>query len=145
MNMSLKTRRILKDIVKNKFLIATHGSFSDGFKSAIELITGGSFDIEYVSMYLDNEIDYPSYIEKTLSLYKNDNLVVLTDLPGGSVNRFFMTLLKDYHFHLISGINLGLVLELIYTPDILNSKKINELLKGENIKALYCNNLIDND
>ena len=46
------------------------------------------------------------------SFPKDDTVVVLTDLVGGSVNKLIAEKLRDRKFFLISGINLAMLLEI---------------------------------
>ena len=96
------------------FIIASHGKLAEGFLSALEILMGKREDIDVVSAYLDEE----PLEAKTKSIFSKyapeDTVIVFTDMYGGSVNRHFaqMALEKD-NVHVISGVNLGLMLEVI--------------------------------
>ena len=51
-----------------------------------------------------------AYFQK---LNKQDEVIILTDLPCGSVNQMLMSYLKRPQTHLVSGVNLCLVLALM--------------------------------
>ena len=68
---------------------------------------------------------------------------MLTDLSGGSVNRLFMAQLMKYQFHLISGFNLGIVLELALHNELITKAYLQQLLKQQGVAAIYCNELLE--
>lgn len=126
--------------MENKIIVAAHGTYAQGVKSAVELISGRHDNISYISMYLDNTTDYEKEVEELLKQSCNKgNVIVLSDLSGGSVNRMFMMKLKDYAFHLVSGFNLGIVLELALRSDEITQEDICTLLKDSSVSAIYCN------
>lgn len=130
--------------MENRIIIAAHGSYAQGVKSAVELISNEHDHILYLSMYLDNTVDYEKEVERTLQAYcASQNVVVLTDLSGGSVNRLFMAQLMKYQFHLISGFNLGIVLELALHNELITKAYLQQLLKQQGVAAIYCNELLE--
>lgn len=129
--------------MENKIIVAAHGTYALGVKSAVEIIAGPQKHIMYVSMYTDNTTDYEKEVEKILESVKDENVVVLTDLNGGSVNRLFLSQLGRYSFHLISGFNLGITLELLLKNELIETEYLRELLKDTCAGAVYCNDLME--
>lgn len=70
------------------------------------------------------------------------HVIVLTDLCGGSVNRMFMAQLCHYRFHLISNMNLGLLLELALTTEPIDENLLYRLLTDQMVQGVYCNDLL---
>lgn len=130
--------------MENKLIVAAHGNYAQGVKSAVELISNTHENILYLSMYLDNTVDDEREVEKALQTYCDKyNVIVLTDLSGGSVNRLFMSQLMKYPFHLISGFNLGIVLELSLQTDVITKEFLQDLVAQRQSAAMYCNELFD--
>lgn len=129
--------------MENKIIVAAHGTYALGVKSAVEIIAGPQNHIMYVTMYTDNTTDYEKEVETILESVKDENVVVLTDLNGGSVNRLFLAQLGRYSFHLISGFNLGLTLELLLKTEPIDKAYLRELLKDSCAGAVYCNDLME--
>ena len=46
-----------------------------------------------------------------------DEVIIFTDLMGGSVNRAFLPYLSRPHTHLVAGMNLGLILETVMAEE----------------------------
>lgn len=127
-----------------KYLIATHGKLSYGFKDTLELIIGIRPNVEYVSAYADGYND--SINENIMNIMSNlddkDELIVCTDILGGSVTNQFLKYLNKANIHLITGINLPLLIEMILSTE----QDTNELIKNSINKAkegiIYVNDLL---
>lgn len=110
-----------------KKLIITHGSFATGIKGALEVIMGPNDELTTIDAFVDDrslaQLITP-YLE-TLDLTQ-EKLLVFTDLPGGSVNQYFLSEVLNENVFIVSGINLPLILELSLMPE--------ELLTEETIE-----------
>lgn len=94
-----------------KVLIVTHAELAEGFKAAIEFTTRSSSHITCMSCFTavpDPEAEVERYFA---ALSEEDEVVVLTDLMAGSVNQIFIRQMEKRRFHLLTGINLPLALE----------------------------------
>ena len=73
-------------------------------------------------------------------LCEEDELIILTDMPGGSVNQLMMRYLCRPQTHLISGINLNLVLTLILNAEEADtSALIHHAIEEGRDQILYIN------
>lgn len=127
---------------KRKVVIATHGTLAEGFKSALSIITGVD-NMDVYSCYTTSDFNLNYVIEKIMKNtdFEKEELFVFTDLFGGSVNNGFVKALEDYNFHLITNINLGLLVDfLLVNPDI---DTLKEKLKSDEFNAVYCNDFIN--
>ena len=110
----------MKDII-----LATHGNLSYEFKKTAELIVGPIKNVNCFGMIKAKE-----EIEAMISSVDESNLIVLTDLFGGSATNIFMELLlQGHHFTLLSGLNLPMLLTLLTTDsaDLSTSELVNQL------------------
>lgn len=99
-----------------KFIIASHGGLAEGLRDTIEMIIGKQDNIKCFSFYSDsstNENKEKEEAKDFIEEHSNKEIIVFTDLMGGSVNQFFISLLSIYDFKLFSGVNLPLILEVI--------------------------------
>ncbi len=97
-----------------KFLIATHGTFAAGVKSSLDIIIGTVEHVFLIQAYVDDKVSVETQIKEVTNLLNdNDELVVFTDLLGGSVtNQMLQHALKP-NVHVISGFNLPLLIEVL--------------------------------
>lgn len=93
-------------------VIATHGTYAAGIKSAMEVIMGERPNVHTVCCYTVSQ-PAEELLHKTLNrIPEEDVLVICTDLFGGSVNQKVLGELARENVHIISGVNLPVLLEL---------------------------------
>jgi mannose/fructose-specific phosphotransferase system component IIA len=97
-----------------KFLIATHGAFAKGIKSSLDMIIGETDNVFLIQAYLDDNISVEDELAAVLTnITANDELVIFTDLLGGSVNNIMIREALKPNVHIVSGFNLPLLIEVI--------------------------------
>ena len=70
-----------------KFIIVSHAHFADGLKSSMEMIIGNNPNVYSICAYTDDSSDFVSEISELIgSFEENTEVLILTDLFGGSVN-----------------------------------------------------------
>ena len=121
-----------------KFVLASHGELAEGIYSSVRLIMGESADLHTVCAYTQGPDDILKKIEKLFETFEEtDEIIVMTDLLGGSVNSAFAQLLSKRKFWLVTGVSLGLVMELLLIKEGDEiQKKIEEAL--ENARKMMC-------
>ncbi len=121
-----------------KFVLASHGELAEGIYSSVRLILGESADLHTVCAYTQGPDDILKKIEKLFETFEEtDEIIVMTDLLGGSVNSAFAQLLSKRKFWLVTGVSLGLVMELLLIKEGDEiQKKIEEAL--ENARKMMC-------
>lgn len=128
-----------------KFLIATHGAFANGVKSSLEIIIGETENLFLIGAYLDQNVSVEDELKPILdSLSDDDELIIFTDLLGGSVNNIMLREALRKNVHILSGFNLPLLIEVILSD---NDTPVAEVIESaiENAKAqlAYVNKLIE--
>lgn len=130
-----------------KYLIATHGKFSNGLKDTLDIIIGIHPEVECICAYTDKDnIPINEKILKSVSkLSDSDELVVFTDILGGSVTNQFLQYLQRKNIYLVAGVNLPLIIEMVLSQE----KNTKELIKSAIVKAkegiVYVNDLLVGD
>ena len=119
--------------MKRHYIFASHGTFANGLLNSVELILGKQPDIHTLCAYVEEEVD----------LTQQDELIVITDIFAGSVNNEFVRFLSRPHFHLLSGLNLPLIIDLLISAAEENTEKlISEALINAKESIQYCNQSI---
>lgn len=122
----------------NRFIIATHSTLAEGFWNALKFFNQDIGNVEFLNCYVEtNEVE--KELRERLEQYPDDNLIMLTDIAGGSVNQTASKLMREYSFHLITGINLGLLLELVFTGDELSDEMIAASVSQAQSQMIYMN------
>ena len=95
-----------------KLFISSHGHLASGIKSSLDILLGNSDNVVAFDAYVnqDNLADQLNKFYETVN--DNDEVILLSDLYGGSVNNEMMLHLNQANTRLVTGVNLALVLEL---------------------------------
>lgn len=97
-----------------KFLIATHGTFAAGIKSSLEMIAGEVQNLFTIQAYTEGNRSIADELKEVLlNIDTGDELVIFTDLAGGSItNEVLQSALRE-NIYIVSGVNLPLLLDII--------------------------------
>jgi len=121
--------------------LATHNKLAEAFKATIDIIFGDTGKIETLCAYTDDTFDLKaSILEKLKGVAPEDELIVVTDVFGGSINNEFMQQIERFNFMLVAGMNLTLVGELISLPDLPLKQAVEEAVKSAKEGIRICNN-----
>jgi fructoselysine and glucoselysine-specific PTS system IIA component len=97
-----------------KFLIISHGRFASGIKSSVELIAGEQENLAAIDAYADGNKSIDHELEAAFSdAGPEDEFIVFTDILGGSVTNQVVRFSGLRNTHVISGMNLPLLLEVL--------------------------------
>jgi Phosphotransferase system, mannose/fructose-specific component IIA len=95
-----------------KILFISHGKLASGMKNSVDILVGNSDKLTIFDAYLDDN-NVKNIIESFYStVNKDDQVILLSDLYGGSVNQVMYLFLDRPNTMLVAGVNLALVLEL---------------------------------
>lgn len=124
-----------------KVLIATHAQMAEGIKSTAEFIIGEKNNLTFINAYI-NDIPFKDeldHFKKDLS--GEDELVILTDILAGSVNQEVTLLTDRPHTHVITGVNLPLVLGVALANDTtyLDPDQLNKIIADAKDAIIYVN------
>jgi mannose/fructose-specific phosphotransferase system component IIA len=127
-----------------KFLIATHGAFAKGIKSSLDIIVGELDNVSLIQAYLDESRSVEDELEEVLETVAQDQeLIIFTDLLGGSVNNIMLRNALRENVHIVSGFNLPLLIEVVLgdqdTPVI---ELIENAIGNAKEQMVYVNKLI---
>ena len=130
--------------MSKKIMIATHSVLAEGFKKAAHFFTGQGEDIKIVCAYDDPDLDPNPEIDAFFnSLEPSDTVVVFTDLLCGSINQIFAAKLKTYYFHLITDVNLSLIIGVsTLSEEELNAETIRENIELSKNNMKYMNDVL---
>ena len=133
-----------------KFLIATHGTFSAGAQSSLDMIIGAVPHVFIIQAYLDENIVIEQQIREVLEqISDKDELVIFSDIMGGSVtNQLLQQALKP-NIHILSGFNLPLLIDVMLADQETPVKEaIHSAIENAKEQMVYVNELLtaeDND
>ena len=127
-----------------KFLIATHGTLASGIQNALRIITGEIDRVMVIDAFAGPENPVNQIQIYFDQLNDQDEVIILTDLPGGSVNQMLIRYVKRPQPHLVSGVNLSLVLALILDPGEMDTcSLIRQAIPEARQQMLYINEKVE--
>lgn len=129
------------------YVLASHAYFAKGLVSAMELIIGKSENLSSYSGYIDGDTTFVEMIKEEVRKYvaAGEEVIIMTDIFGGSVNNELTELITLPNVHLITGVNLILAMSVILNdgqddPSSFIPRLIEEAKEG----MMYCNMLSQN-
>ena len=116
------------DIKMRHILIATHGLLASGARSTMEFLIGNVDNVDYITAYVDGVKPINEQIEEYFAkIPQEDEVVIFTDIKGGSVNQKMIPYCVRENTFLVSGFNLAVLIEVTMTPE----KLTNDFLKAK--------------
>ena len=130
-----------------KFLFASHAYLAKGILSSLELIMGHQDNVKVLCAYTQDDFDIKQEIKNHIdALSCHDELIVVTDVLGGSVNNEFMSVLggTDKNVYLVAGLNLALLMSLAARKDedTATETLITECVEEAKETVVFCNTLL---
>ncbi|AYL95694.1 PTS sugar transporter subunit IIA [Mucilaginibacter celer] len=127
-----------------KFLIATHGRLAGGVKSSLDIITGAMDSIFLIEAYVDENRSIEDDIKAVVDqVGDNDELIVFSDIMGGSVTNQVLQYASQSNVHVVSGFNLPLVIEIVLADtDTPAQEVIAEAIENAKQQMVYVNQLL---
>ncbi len=100
-----------------KILIVTHEDLGKALLDSAELIVGKQTDIEAFSLKRGEDIlIFSKAVEQRMKAYASTaDVLIFTDLFGGSPTNAVMSHIMDYPFRCLTGVNLPMLLEALIT------------------------------
>ncbi|MEE6727448.1 PTS mannose transporter subunit IIA [Pediococcus acidilactici] len=131
--------------MEKKIIVASHGQMASGILSSLKIIYGESDQVEALDCYVEKDFDLSQKIAALMNKYANYELIVITDIFGGSVNNEFLTYLKRKNFYLVAGLNLPLLIELVSGLNTSEPTEewVRKTLHASKKNIQFCNGLLE--
>lgn len=127
-----------------KFLIATHGTLAAGIKSSLEIITGPTENLFLIQAYVDENKSIEEELQAILEQVSDqDELIVFSDILGGSVTNQILQYALKSNVHVVSGFNLALVIDIVLADTNTPAEQvISEAIENAKEQIVYVNKLL---
>lgn len=105
-----------------KILLGSHGRLASGIKTSIEILMGESStrNLTVIDAYIDSsniDLQLKDFFDQ---VDEKEQVLMLSDLYGGSVNQKMYLYLNRKNTYLVSGVNLAFVLEICMLEQVDN-------------------------
>ena len=128
-----------------QYIFASHAHFATGIKESTELLSGARDNVHDLSMFVDGRTDVAEEAAKLLATFDPaDDVIVCTDLFGGSVNNEFTKVVQTRpNTHLVTNMNLPLLIQLLFVSDSTPiDEAIRQIVEADDTKVKYVNDLL---
>ena len=127
-----------------QIVIATHGNYAAGLFSALKVQGADKANVSIIAAYTEDD-DFEACFDRVISAFnKEEEIVVLTDLLGGSVNQIAMKYSLNRKLWIISGVNLPLVINATLLKVSNNlEKQISMIVEQSREQLLFINPLLN--
>lgn len=129
-----------------KIIFASHHHLASGLKDTLEYIMPNSEEITAISAYTTNQPVETEIKEALSEVTAEDEAIIFTDLLGGSVNQAFIRYLASDNIHVITGMNLPVILTLLVglTDEKVTKEQIHYAIHEGKDQLLYVNDYSKN-
>ncbi len=135
---------LMEGSITRKFLIATHGRFAGGIKSSLDIIIGQTENVFLIEAYTEENKGIEEELNNILTtLGAQDELIIFTDLLGGSITNQALRVTQGKNVHIVSGFNLALLIEVLMADtDTPAGEVIEEAITNAKEQMVYVTKLI---
>lgn|GEM_PF-4886724 len=132
-----------------RLLVASHGPLSKAIVESAALIAGEEAvkDIKTISITMSTSYEETKeLIDQAFMCYGHDDYILaLTDVYGGSITRVLSEYVGIRNLHIITGVNLGMLLETLFAKDMYGKDElITYLMKNGKDGIQYVNDDLQN-
>jgi mannose/fructose/sorbose-specific phosphotransferase system IIA component len=97
-----------------KIILVSHGSYSRGLLESVQMVLGAQENLVAYGLFPEETpAVLTEKLEKEIKETGETEILFMTDLFHGSPFNCVVSLMRDYKFHHITGINLPLLIEAI--------------------------------
>ena len=128
-----------------QFIVASHAHFASGIVESIGLLSGERENVHALSMYVEGNEDLSKEAAAILDGFAaDDEVVVCTDLFGGSVNNEFTKIVQTRpNTYLVANMNLPLLIQLLFSDQEAPADQvIREILAADDTRVKFVNDLL---
>lgn len=132
-----------------QILIASHAHFAPGILESVEFLAGKKGNMRAIPFFVDGNNDVAEKASQVMAgLSDGDDLVVCTDLLGGSVNNEFLKAAQtNDNVYLVTNMNLPLLLQLALADEGQDTAEmLREIVESEDTRVKFVNDMVsEND
>lgn len=131
-----------------QYIFASHAHFATGIKESTELLSGARDNVHDLSMFVDGRTDVAEEAAKLLATFDPaDDVIVCTDLFGGSVNNEFTKIVQTRpRTYLVTNMNLPLLIQLLFSDESTPVEEtIRTIVAADDTRVKFVNDLLVDD
>ncbi len=112
-----------------KIFLASHGRFASGIESSCGILLGGSDNMTVFDAYIDQSTVQEHLDAFFSTVAPEDEVLLCSDLYGGSVNQVMYTYLDRPNTRLVAGVNMTFMMNLLSEEAPLSDERLDEIIE----------------
>ena len=112
-----------------KIFLASHGRFASGIESSCGILLGGSDNKTVFDAYIDQSTVQEHLDAFFSTVAPEDEVLLCSDLYGGSVNQVMYTYLDRPNTRLVAGVNMTFMMNLLSEEAPLSDGRLDEIIE----------------
>ena len=112
-----------------KIFLASHGRFASGIESSCGILLGGSDNMTVFDAYIDQSTVQEHLDAFFSTVAPEDEVLLCSDLYGGSVNQVMYTYLDRPNTRLVAGVNMTFMMNLLSEEAPLSDGRLDEIIE----------------
>lgn len=112
-----------------KVFLSSHGHFASGIESSCGILLGGSENMTVFDAYIDQSTVQEHLDAFFATVGPEDEVVLCSDLYGGSVNQVMYTYLDRPNTRLVAGVNMSFMMNLLGEDAPLSDERLDEIIE----------------
>ena len=127
-----------------QLLLISHGKLAEAMLESAEMIIGPQQDVQTLCLNPeDTPEDFREKIARILEPWKDENVMVLSDIRSGTPFNAAASLMQSFDFRHISGINLGMLIEVLIDREVMTAEEAgNTLMDLAELVHIRCKHLV---
>ena len=114
-------------------------------KNTLEIVLGKMDNLHTICAYTSDEVDFIEEVRNVINMDREQEVIVVTDMFGGSITNSLYELLETERFHLVAGMNCSLIMPLLTSDEEDTERVISEAIELSISTLKYCNPLKNDD
>ena len=112
-----------------QLLLVSHGKLAEAMLASAQMIVGPQPEIKTLCLYPeDTPESFREKISELLTTWQDEDVMVLSDIRSGTPFNATASLMQHFDFRHISGINLGMLIEVMIDREIMTAEEAGDKL-----------------
>lgn len=112
-----------------KIFLSSHGSMASGVKSSLGILMGDCSNLTVFDAYLDGTSVQEHLDAFYQTVGSEDEVLLCSDLYGGSVNQAMFTYLDHPNTRLVAGVNMSFMMNVLSEEEGVSDERLNEIIE----------------
>lgn len=131
----------------SKIILASHSNLAKGLKETLEYILPSVKEIIAIPAYIDDKPLHETIDDVLGNISEDEQVIVFTDLMGGSVNQEFSKKIGRNNYFVVAGVNLPLLLNvcLLTQNGDISEEELATAINESKEEIIFVNRILLND